>query len=138
VKLRLYVRREVIVWLALTSAGTVMSVLSGHEMRAGIESIRRVALQRPHAEDVLRMARHNLVAEYCRTVAQVLFLMIGLFSLVSPPPITYGRSRVFDRISPWVIVLVEAILVGNSVNEYLLSKRVLKRRAKIHRSAGSA
>jgi hypothetical protein len=131
VRLRLYVRPEIVVWIGLTVIGTAVSVLSGREMVAGIDSVRRVALHRPHAEDVLRMAQHNLVAEYGRTVAQALFLTVGVVALFSKPQVRLGRPRLADRVLPWVIVLVEGILVGNSVNEYVLSRRVLRRRASI-------
>lgn len=136
-RVRLYVRAEIVVWLILTSSGTVLSILSGREMVAGIDAIQRVALQRPHAEDVLRMAKHNLFAEYARTVAQGLFLLVGLVALFSKPPITLSKPRPLDRVLPWVIVLVEGILVGNSANEYALSRRVLKRRARIQTRSGA-
>ncbi len=136
-KVRFYVRPEVLVWIGLTVVGTSVSILSGREMMAGIRSIQRVALRRPHAEDVLRMAQHNLVAEYGRTVAQGLFLLTGLLSLISKPRISVGRPTLFDRVLPWILVAVEAILVSNSANEYVLSRRVLKRRAAMQaKSAG--
>lgn len=134
-KVRLYGSPELAVWLGLTMAGTTVSVLSAREMTAGIDAVQRVALRRPHAEDVLRMARHNLVAEYGRTVAQLLFLMVGVLALFSRPRPLLGRVRLVDRVLPWIIVAVEGILVGNSVNEYVLSRRVLRRRAAIQRQS---
>jgi hypothetical protein len=131
VRLRLYVRPEIVVWLGLTVMGTAVSILSAREMAAGIESIKRVALRRPHAKDVLSMARHNLLAEHGRTVAQSLFLLTGLLSLVSKPRARLGRPQLVDRVLPWIVVAVEGILVANSANEYVLSRRVLKRRAEI-------
>lgn len=124
-------RPEIIVWLGLTVVGTAVSVLTAREIRAGISAIKRVALRRPHAEDVLRMANHNLAAEYGRMVAQTLFLVTGLLSLISRPRVQLGRPQIGDRVMPWIIVTVEGILVGNSVNEYVVSRRVLKRRAAI-------
>ena len=130
-KIRLYPRTELIVWLAVTAVGTAVSILSAHALATGMDAVRRVALHRPHAEDVIRMAEQNLLAERLRTVGQGLFLLIGVIALFSKPPIMLSRRRMFDRVLPWVIVLVETILVGNSVNEYVLSRRVLKRRASI-------
>jgi|SRR5579859_709930 len=138
VKVRLYARPEILVWLGLTVVGTMVSLRSAREMIAGIDAIERVALRRPHAEDVLRMARHNLWAEHCRTIAQGLFLLTGLLALVSKPRVTFGRPQAVDRVLPWIIVAVEAILVSNSANEYVLSRRVLKRRAAIQAQAGAA
>lgn len=130
-RIRLYPRTELVVWLGLTSVGTVVSLLSGHEMVAGMDAVRKLSLHRPHAEDVLRMAEQNLLAERLRTVGQSLFLGIGVLAMFSKPPIVLSRRRIVDKALPWVIVLVESILVGNSLNEYVLSRRVLKRRARL-------
>lgn len=136
-RIRLYPRPELLAWLLVTSVGTLVSLISGREVAMGMDSVRKVALNRPHAQDILRMAQQNLLAERLRTVGQSLFLLVGVLALFSRPPLVLGQRRIFDRVLPWVIVLVEAILVGNSVNEYILSQRVLKRRVAIQVRRGS-
>lgn len=134
-RIRLYARPEIFVWLGLTVVGTIVSVKSGQEMVAGIKAIEKVALHRPHAEDVLNMARHNLLSEHFRTIAQGLFLATGVLALFSRPRVLLGRPRMLDELLPWILVAVEGILVSNSVNEYVLAQRVLRRRAAIQGSA---
>lgn len=130
-RIRFYAEPEILVWLALTVVGVAVSIKSAHEMATGIEAIQRVALRRPHAEDVLRMAKHNLFAEHCRTLAQGLFMLTGMLALVSKPRVKLGQPNALDTVLPWILVSVEGILVSNSVNEYILSQSVLKRRAAI-------
>lgn len=116
-------------WLMLSGTGALVSVLSLRELRAGVEAIRKVALGRPHAHDVIHMAQHNEGSEMARLLAQSLFFGVGVASFFSKPPVVLSRPRPIDRVLPWVLVLVEAILVGNSVSEYVVSQQVLKRRA---------
>lgn len=128
---RLYWRAELLVWIGLTLLGMAVSALTVRELNASIDAIRRVAMNRPHAEDVIGMALHNRISEYGRLLAQSLFFLAGILALGSRPRRFWSPPRVVDRMLPWILTGVEAILVGNSLNEYLLSRSVLRRRAAI-------
>lgn len=135
--IRLYPRFDLAVWLGLTSVGTSVSALSLYEISAGISAVRRIALNRPHAEDIISMAEHNRWSEVGRLVAQSLFMCIGVVAMFSPKRRIVGGETAIDKILPWIIVAVEGILVGNSLNEYALSRRVLRKRVTTQREASS-
>jgi hypothetical protein len=106
-----------------------MSGLSLREGYQGIDAVRRVALHRPHARDVIEMAHRNMFSEMGRLVAQTLFGVAGVLALLSKPRRYLTPPGPIDRVLPWLLIAVEGILVGNSANEYLSSRRVLRRRA---------
>lgn len=135
--MKVYWRPAPSIWLVLTLVGAATSGLSLREGYRGIEAVRRVALARPHAEDIIRMARRNMISEWGRFVAQVLFGVAGILALFSKPRRYLTPPGPSDIVLPWILVGVEGILVGNSANEFFSSRRVLNRRASRTRSAAA-
>lgn len=129
--IHLYPRPEVVVWTAITVIGASVSLLSLRELQRGIEAVQKVAASRPFAHEVLRMSQRNRVSESARFVAQALFCLAGVLSLISKPRRYRSPPGPIDVVLPWILVCVEGILVLNSTNEYIVSRQTLARRAAV-------